>query len=326
VILQAAMAGAVHHFFSNTGPTGQRAMTAMEARLSEMAAAEIPADVVAASIAYGQAVAQHIIDWSATDGGAVVINMGFPLEYPAADDPADWVPTSPIRQQQMPLLPDWGQNRSFAMPDGEACRLPPPPAYSEAPDSAFYAEAIEVYDVTRVLTEEQKLIARFWSDDPMLSSTPPGHWIDIALGALESEAAPIDRQVDVMGGYTAAAGSAFIHSANLPPRLQGKALVTEPTMKLIGLMDVRPDGAGYVAHDGFNLADHAQAHGHVVVDACAQLLDHAGAGHQLVADHFGVGRGFFEGGNEELGGFHRGGLTLQGDQGNIQEQAPVRRA
>jgi putative membrane-bound dehydrogenase-like protein len=64
---------------------------------------------------------------------------------------------------------------------------------------------------------------------------------------------PNYRQVDVMGGYTAAAGSAFIESANLPERLQGMAMVTEPTMKLIGLMDVRPDGAGYVAHDGFNL-------------------------------------------------------------------------
>jgi putative membrane-bound dehydrogenase-like protein len=61
------------------------------------------------------------------------------------------------------------------------------------------------------------------------------------------------RQVDVMGGYTAAAGSNFIDSANLPPRLQGMALVNEPTMKLIGLMDVKPSGAGYVAGDGFNL-------------------------------------------------------------------------
>jgi putative membrane-bound dehydrogenase-like protein len=71
-----------------------------------------------------------------------------------------------------------------------------------------------------------------------------------------NEAHPITpnyRQVDVMGGYTAAAGSAFIESANLPARLQGMAMVTEPTMKLIGLMDVRPDGAGYSAHDGFNL-------------------------------------------------------------------------
>ncbi len=61
------------------------------------------------------------------------------------------------------------------------------------------------------------------------------------------------RQVDVFGGYTAAAGSAFIYSANMPPRLQGKAMVCEPTMKVISLMDVQPQGAGFVAKDGFNL-------------------------------------------------------------------------
>lgn len=73
---------------------------------------------------------------------------------------------------------------------------------------------------------------------------------------LEDKAHPITsnyRQVDVFGGYTAAAGSAFIYSSNLPPRLQGKAMVCEPTMKLISLMDVVPHGAGYVARDGFNL-------------------------------------------------------------------------
>ncbi len=64
---------------------------------------------------------------------------------------------------------------------------------------------------------------------------------------------PNFRQVDVMGGYTAAAGSNFIYSASLPARLQGKAMVCEPTMKLISLMDVQPQGAGYVAKDGFNL-------------------------------------------------------------------------
>ena len=64
---------------------------------------------------------------------------------------------------------------------------------------------------------------------------------------------PNFRQVDVMGGYTAAAGATFIYSPHLPERLQGKAMVCEPTMKLIGLMDVQPAGAGYVAKDGYSL-------------------------------------------------------------------------
>jgi putative membrane-bound dehydrogenase-like protein len=64
---------------------------------------------------------------------------------------------------------------------------------------------------------------------------------------------PNFRQVDVFGGYTAAAGSSFIESAKLPARLQGKAMVCEPTMKTISLMDVKASGAGAVAGDGFNL-------------------------------------------------------------------------
>jgi putative membrane-bound dehydrogenase-like protein len=64
---------------------------------------------------------------------------------------------------------------------------------------------------------------------------------------------PNFRQVDVFGGYTAAAGSSFIYSNNLPGWMQGKAMVCEPTMKIVALMDVRPDGAGYVALDRMNL-------------------------------------------------------------------------
>ncbi|HIG29694.1 MAG TPA: c-type cytochrome [Verrucomicrobiales bacterium] len=64
---------------------------------------------------------------------------------------------------------------------------------------------------------------------------------------------PNVRMVDNFGGYTAAAGHAFMVSDALPPRLQGKALVTEPTAKLIGIMDIERDGGGYTGNDGFNL-------------------------------------------------------------------------
>lgn len=64
---------------------------------------------------------------------------------------------------------------------------------------------------------------------------------------------PNFRQVDVFGGYTAAAGSNFIESDALPARFQGKAMVCEPTMKVVSLMDVQPDGAGWKALDYFNI-------------------------------------------------------------------------
>ncbi len=89
------------------------------------------------------------------------------------------------------------------------------------------------------------------------SSVPQGQRLMTAKKINVEEKAhtitPNFRQVDVMGGYTSAAGSAFIYSDKLPARLQGMAMVCEPTMKIIALMDVKPDGAGATAGDAFNL-------------------------------------------------------------------------
>src|SRR5690606_1642566 len=206
----AALSAAAHHFFGNTGPTGQRAMEAMARKQHEIVVAGLAPDVVARSEAYGKAVAAHVVAWSAGDGGAVVENMGFPYEYTLQDGPTYWVPTSPIRQQQVPLLPGWGKVRPLAMPSGASCPLPPPPEYSEDPASAFYAEAKEVLDVTAALTDEQRLVARFWSDDPMLSPTPPGHWISIALQILARDKTGIVPSAEILARLGIAVSDSFI--------------------------------------------------------------------------------------------------------------------
>lgn len=210
VVLQAVLSATARNFFFNTGPTGQRALKAMDRKLSVDVAEGVAADVVARSEAYGQAVADHILKWSASDGGAVVENLGFPLEYKLIDGPGHWVPTSVIRMQQTPLLPQWGKNRTFAIPDGAACPLPPPPAYSEDKASGFYKEALEVSETRKNLTPEQRAVARFWSDDPMLSSTPPGHWLWIALQLFERDKADLAMQVDVLARLGIATADGFI--------------------------------------------------------------------------------------------------------------------
>lgn len=209
-VLSTLLSTAIGTFFSNTGPTGQRVMKRYADRAAARTRAGLSADVVARSETYAHAVFDHIFAWSESDGGAVVENMGFPLNYKLREGKANWVPTSLVSQQQVPLLPAWGKNRTFAVPNGASCSLPPPPPYSEEPDSAFYREAKEVYDTGRNLTPEQRLIARFWSDDPMLSSTPPGHWIALAVDLLDQEKAGHARCADVLARLGIALADSFI--------------------------------------------------------------------------------------------------------------------
>jgi hypothetical protein len=210
VVLNAAIAFAASNLFTHTGPTGQRALASMEKKMAAKVSDGVPADVAARSDEYGKAVAKHILDWSMNDGGADVQNMGFPLKYTLTPGPAHWVPTSTIAQQQLPLLPEWGKTRTFAMPNGAACPLPPPIAYSEDRNSEFYKEAKEVYDTVNTSTPEQRAIARFWSDDPMLSPTPPGHWISIAMQVLEQDHADIEKIVETQALLGIAVADGFI--------------------------------------------------------------------------------------------------------------------
>jgi hypothetical protein len=210
VILQAALSTVVGELFFNTGPTGQRALENITTKYNERVAEGVDPAVADRSRAYGEALAAHIMAWSSTDGGAVIENLGFPESYTLASKPGSWVPTNLIVLQQKPLLPAWGANRPFAMPVGSACPLPAPTEYSEDPNSQFYAEALEVANTVKNLTPEQELIARYWSDDAMLSNTPPGHWIAIAAQIIEADKIDLKHSVDLLARLGIAVADGFI--------------------------------------------------------------------------------------------------------------------
>lgn len=209
-VLHAALQAVMGELFFNTGPTGQRAMEAMGRKMGELASAGIDGAVVERSVTYGRAVAEHILAWSRVDGGAVVENMGFPMEYTPGTRPQDWVPTNLIRLQQAPLLPQWAECRPFALPSATAADPGPHPDYDETPGSAFHSAALEVLEVSRTLTEEQELVARFWSDDPMLTFTPPGHWIAILIQIAERDALPVEVISATLAKLGVAQADAFI--------------------------------------------------------------------------------------------------------------------
>lgn len=209
-VLDAAMSSATQIFFDNTGPTGQRAMTAWDSKFSPTVIADLPTDVVKRSQAYGRALTGAVAAWADEDGAGEIQNMGFPLDYKLKPGPEHWRPTSTIAVQQAPLLPDWGKHRTFAMPTAATCNLPPPLPFSTDKDSAFYKDAVEVREVSLHLTDDQKAIAWFWSDDPMLSTTPPGHWIQVAFQMFERMQTPIQARVDLLMRLGVATADSFI--------------------------------------------------------------------------------------------------------------------
>ena len=67
----------------------------------------------------------------------------------------------------------WQGVRPFAMASSSELRSPTGPARYGS--SEFATQARELIDVSANLTDEQKVIAEYWSDGPH-SELPPGHW------------------------------------------------------------------------------------------------------------------------------------------------------
>ena len=65
---------------------------------------------------------------------------------------------------------------------------------------------------------------------------------------------PYIRQVDVWGGYTAAAGHQLYTARSFPKKYWNRiAFITEPTAHLVGQGIIEKQGAGFVTRDGWNL-------------------------------------------------------------------------
>jgi hypothetical protein len=203
----AALAEILRRLFPTTSDFNVAAIDALERRFAWAARAMLPHGVCRASMARGVSVARHVFEWSKTDGGNEAFLRNFP-PYTPPRAPGLWEPTPP--GYLAALQPYWGTNRPFVLSSRATCSAPPAPAYSDAPGSSFYAEARECYRAVTELSPEQEAIARFWSDDPGATPTPPGHWISILTQVVRALDLPLDRAAEAYALVGIAVADAFI--------------------------------------------------------------------------------------------------------------------
>lgn len=147
------------------------------------------------SVLFGRQVADAVMARAATDGYDTVDRRRFAT----SGLPGAWEPTPPGFQR--PLEPGWGELKPFVASDDD-CPVADPVPYSEDPNSAFFAEAMAVYNTDAALTDEQVATARYWNDRPGFTFTPSGHWVFITAAELDAERADTDTDVSLVDAAT----------------------------------------------------------------------------------------------------------------------------
>ena len=208
LVANAAVAHIVRELYRNTSAENQQSITWLEERYRQQFAAAVPAEVETRSIAYGLAIGAAMQEYAASDGQDRAYENNFPSSYVPPAGPGLWVPTPPDFLGA--LQPYWGEVRPFLAINIASTQPPTPPAFSTDPLSIFFAQSLEVYAVTTNLTAEEKIIAEYWSDDPGLTATPPGHSISILIQVLEKENVRLGRAAEAFAKVGIAVHDAFI--------------------------------------------------------------------------------------------------------------------
>ena len=145
----------------------------LDQTLAETLATIPEGDAKDRGIALGNAAADATLALRANDGANRTV------AYQPGSDPGDWNRTLPTLSG--PALPQWPEVTPFAMQTGNQFRPTAPPSL----DSPAYAAAVDEVmrlgsDRSSERTADQTAIAKFWADGGG-SSTPPGHWNQIAI-------------------------------------------------------------------------------------------------------------------------------------------------
>jgi PAP2 superfamily len=205
----AALSTLIAGLFPQSATDTQKAVKTLRDSLEKSRQKEVGADVVQRSMTYGDAVGNAFLDWSTTDNYTETRTMTWDVP---TGDPSLWIPTAP---GMVPIEPYWGQIRPFALYYADACAQKHNMPFSTDPNSAFYAQAMEVKTTGESLTNEQKDIARFWVDTPGITGTPAGHWVLIESQIIDVLGLKLDRSAMMYALVGTALGDSFISAWSL---------------------------------------------------------------------------------------------------------------
>ncbi|MCA0235730.1 MAG: vanadium-dependent haloperoxidase [Bacteroidetes bacterium] len=189
-----------------------------ETLFQEFANMNMPQDVYDRSMAYGDAVAKHILAWSKKDNYAQTRSM--PKFTIQSELPSRWIPTPPAYADA--LEPHWSKIRPWVIDSANQFLCAAAIPFSDKKDSEFYKEALEIHDIVKNLTPWQDSTAWYWDDNPFKLEvsghfmfgrkkiSPGGHWMNIASHANRKAGSDIMKSTETYVKVACALADGFI--------------------------------------------------------------------------------------------------------------------
>jgi len=158
-----------------------------ENRVYDQFKSSLKDEVYQRSIAFGDTIGKAI--WARAKNDNYILSRSKP-KFLGSHDPGKWRPTPPDYLDGVEYC--WNEMHPMLLDSASQFNPIPPPEYSTDTTSEFFKAAKEVYTINKNLTNEQKIIAKFWDDNPFVIEhsghlmfgnkkiTPGGHWMGIA--------------------------------------------------------------------------------------------------------------------------------------------------
>jgi len=181
IAINACYADVIDHFLINVPENLKPRINQLEQQKYASLGQNKSEELVIDSRDWGAYVAEQVIKYSQTDESAEAqILDPQPTSYEPPTGAGYWTYSA---DPERALFPYWESVRTFVVSVNETTTVPPI-AYSNDPNSEYFAEMKEVYEVNNQAKEEQNeqlWIAEFWSDDVEgLMMSPPARQLAIA--------------------------------------------------------------------------------------------------------------------------------------------------
>lgn len=198
VALNACFETVLSHFLLNLSEDQVNQIETFASQIEEELSIDLDEELVENSRVWGEYVADQVIRYSQSDDKAETqILDPQPLSYEPPVGDGFWTYSA---DPERALFPYWESVRTFVISPDETTAVDPI-AYSEDPESDYYAQMVEIYEANNAAREEdgeQLWIAEFWSDDVEgLMISPPARQVSIANQLVEQYELGLDETLSL---------------------------------------------------------------------------------------------------------------------------------